>query len=321
MSFQTSMHTSNVFEFSWTIRNFSGKRYELEGPTFSPIPRCSKKFSLSVIRQAHSRSLCWLTVYLTHSNTQDLQHAVVGYTSLRSIDGTILFVRESNFKEEVTQQTLLEESNFPLYKYPCELRLLEDTLIVKGSLTFTNASSPPKDYGQLSEDLKTMYESGLSPDITFSVGEKNLRAHKGILSARSPVFAKMFEQDMLENATNNVMIEDIDFHVFNCFLLFLYTGEAQEWESETVLSLYTMADKYQVKSLQKACSSMLAKKMTVDTVCSVLVLSDLHGDQELKENAKIFFQKNIVQVVGTIKWVEVVTTKPHLAEEVLGSSV
>ena len=55
-------------------------------------------------------------------------------------------------------------------------------------------------------------------DVTFAITTKSsshdqapstFYAHKAVLAARSPVFAKMFEHDLQESATNSVVLSDI----------------------------------------------------------------------------------------------------------------
>ncbi|KAG8177565.1 hypothetical protein JTE90_026194 [Oedothorax gibbosus] len=86
---------------------------------------------------------------------------------------------------------------------------------------------------------------------------------------------------------------------------------------ESLVSLYPVAKKYQVKSLQKSLFVLLSTNLSVDYVCEALVLADLHGDKELKEIAKIFARENFVDLAGTVKWVELVTTYPKISREVL----
>lgn len=62
-------------------------------------------------------------------------------------------------------------------------------------------------------------------DFEFLVGDRIFPAHRGIVAARSPVFAAMFKADMVESRTQRVIIEDIESSVFEEFLYFLYTGQ------------------------------------------------------------------------------------------------
>lgn len=62
-------------------------------------------------------------------------------------------------------------------------------------------------------------------DFEFLVGDRVFPAHKGVVAARSPVFARMLKSDMLESRTHQVIIEDIEATIFEEFLYFLYTGQ------------------------------------------------------------------------------------------------
>ena len=68
-------------------------------------------------------------------------------------------------------------------------------------------------------------ENKLMTDVTFIFGEEeSLGAHRFILSARSPVFAAMFNSGMIESRTGRVEMKNVDVQLFRNFLKFLYTG-------------------------------------------------------------------------------------------------
>lgn len=52
--------------------------------------------------------------------------------------------------------------------------------------------------GQLSTDLGQLFEDGKNSDVVLNVQGQEIRAHKAILSARSVVFASMFEHEMVK---------------------------------------------------------------------------------------------------------------------------
>ena len=72
-------------------------------------------------------------------------------------------------------------------------------------------------------DFSSLLDAGHF-DVTLVAGEKELRAHKVVLSARSPIFAKMFEVDMKEKSTNKVKIDDIEPEILEKMLVNVYTG-------------------------------------------------------------------------------------------------
>ena len=75
------------------------------------------------------------------------------------------------------------------------------------------------------------YEIGRSmakfSDLTLvSVEGDEFPAHKFVLSARSPVFDRMFASDHFVEAKNSrVVIADISSEVMRCFLAYLYSGD------------------------------------------------------------------------------------------------
>ena len=66
---------------------------------------------------------------------------------------------------------------------------------------------------QMARDLETFYREGRLSDFTIVVGNREMRAHRAILSARSPVFAAMLEPHTEEFKNNKVVLEDVEFEV------------------------------------------------------------------------------------------------------------
>lgn len=66
-----------------------------------------------------------------------------------------------------------------------------------------------KSTSSLSKDIEKLFNNRSGTDVCFLVAGKQFRAHKAILSARSPVFDAMFNSDMKETADNQVNVLDI----------------------------------------------------------------------------------------------------------------
>lgn len=80
---------------------------------------------------------------------------------------------------------------------------------------------------KLSTDIRAIYENMMQfSDVTLHAGKEHHKAHKFILAARSPVFARMFASDMVEMKLNTVNIVDIESNVCEEMIRFIYTGEA-----------------------------------------------------------------------------------------------
>jgi speckle-type POZ protein len=140
-------------------------------------------------------------------------------------------------------------------------------------------------------------------DVNFNVRGRDFPAHKSILSARSEVFAAMFQHPTKENLTNQIEIEDIEPDVFQELLRFIYTGRVQVDKLETMAAgLLIAADKYLMDQLKSTCENHLLRHMSPDNCVFLLLNGDLQNPSEpLKEAAK-FFRLLPSQVMATEKW-------------------
>ena len=112
----------------------------------------------------------------------------------------------------------------------------------------------------------------------------------------------MMEHDTKEKDTGIIKIEDAEPGIIADFLQILYSGSIQNLNSENVVDLYIVADKYQVSELNRACRSYMIHNISLDTFCDVMVTSLRYHDKELLERATKFFLQNSLDIVKTAKW-------------------
>ena len=98
---------------------------------------------------------------------------------------------------------------------------------------------------KLSADFGELLQNGRCSDVVLKTGEKQLKAHKLVLSTRSPVFAAMFEHDCKEKLDSSVEITDVSGGVLEALLRYIYTGQVQSLD-QFALELITAADKVSV---------------------------------------------------------------------------
>jgi speckle-type POZ protein len=77
-------------------------------------------------------------------------------------------------------------------------------------------------------DLAALLESGQNADVTFKVEEETMRAHRIILTTRSPMFQGMLNSGMREGADGMVEVEGVRAPVFAALLHFIYTDSLPE---------------------------------------------------------------------------------------------
>jgi len=170
----------------------------------------------------------------------------------------------------------------------------------------------------LAEDLAAIqYDSSFS-DVTLKTKGRSFKAHRVILAARSPVFRAMFTHNMQEAKNNEVIIKDIDAEVMEELLRFVYTNKVQDI-TRIAKALLAAADKYALDSLKVVCESTLIGQMTVEDVASILVLSDLHRCNHLKDAALAMIKRFPDKLVKTAGWNEMVLGYPSLVAEIITS--
>ena len=154
-------------------------------------------------------------------------------------------------------------------------------------------------------DMCTQFSSLLSSeessDVTLVVGIEKLKAHKLILSTRSPVFKTMFQVNMKEKLTNCVKIEDVALPVLQEVLTFIYTGKSPNLKNMASELLFA-ADKYQLDRLKLMCEEELCSKLNEKNASQTLALADRHNATQLKEFCRDFIARQEAVRHGTIRY-------------------
>ncbi|GFX38458.1 hypothetical protein TNCV_2344311 [Trichonephila clavipes] len=94
----------------------------------------------------------------------------------------------------------------------------------------------------------------------------------------------MFSNDMRERNSECVDIENLDDDTFQRMLEYMYTATVPDLQWDIAYNLYA-ADKYEILSLKSKCASFLTDNLTQDNACDLLILADMHQDEELKSTA------------------------------------
>ena len=152
-------------------------------------------------------------------------------------------------------------------------------------------------------------------DVTLQVKDKEFKAHKLILAAASPVFEAMFKEGTKEHEDNYVNIEDIDSDVFEVFLRYLYSGQAENLD-EMVSELFAAADKYDVQPLREICIHHMVKNISVNNAVNMLVLADRYNVEPIKLQAQKFITNNIISLLKTDSWSSLIGIHSKVAKQV-----
>ncbi|GFY74865.1 protein roadkill [Trichonephila inaurata madagascariensis] len=127
-----------------------------------------------------------------------------------------------------------------------------------------------------------MLNSSFLADINLLVGSDIVCTHKIILSAWSPVFAKILKSGMMKEQLGAIQIVDLD-PILKNLVNFMYIGVFDK-DFDNDCSLYYAAHKYHVTSLENTCRQHLLSNMEISNACQLLMLADRHSDQNFKSS-------------------------------------
>lgn len=144
-------------------------------------------------------------------------------------------------------------------------------------------------------DFDIIFSSEIYNDVSFIIDDQEFKAHKLILSARSPVFADMFRSEKMETSTNHIRILDVTPADFYQLLRFIYTNKVQVTD-ENCRSLLIAANKYLIPSLKSICEEFIIKTLTPGNCVEMLTLADLHNAEKLKNMATGFIRSRLYEV-------------------------
>lgn len=158
-----------------------------------------------------------------------------------------------------------------------------------------------------------MYNSGKFSDVVLKVGEKVLPAHKAILASRSKVFA-----DMISDMQGiEIFIEDVDSLLMESVLQYIYTGRIEELTVEKAIHIFPIATKFSLPDLQKCCVAVMLANLSVENVCRVAILGDMHSISQIKSATFRFFCKYQDKIFPRKEWDEICKNNRELASEIL----
>ncbi|CAI5441665.1 unnamed protein product [Caenorhabditis angaria] len=158
-------------------------------------------------------------------------------------------------------------------------------------------TQPPKPV-EVTRDLENLLRSGKHTDFTLVIDDQEMKTHRTILAARSPVFAAMLEPHTEESQTGRVILRDIDYDVMYDLLYYMYTGKCPTMQPNT-LEILAAADRFQLPGLKDMADVSLRNSLTVDSVCRHLVYADMYTALELRKEAIKFIVYNANAVTQT----------------------
>ena len=173
---------------------------------------------------------------------------------------------------------------------------------------------------ELSENFANYCCSKELSDLQIKCQDKTFDAHQVILSARSPVFKRMLESDMVEKNSRVVEIKQLNSNIVEEMLKFIYTGKCKvndaNIDPQIVKQLFEAANMYQLDSLKAFCGDILISSLVPDNALSLLLLGDMHSAEELKKHAMGTVINNLKTIRRSDEWKDCIKERPDISAEI-----
>jgi len=333
----TSRGTFLKAEFTWIIRDtfkWPVNGESLNSPLFYPENDERKKWTLK-IKRASGWDIGTLSLFLCLSECPTEEPKVTTRFSITVSDekkGNILYNGKfSPISFTVDNGNVSSHKGFPIGYRKDYLNI--PSVLIRVSIKYeigqlmeertTPISSPAspvvsETYYQdcWRSDFENLFTSKTGSDISFIIDGQETKAHKLILSARSPVFSAMFNSEMKEKILDRIDFSDISLNIFNALLRFIYTDRVQLTDSN-VEPLLAAADKYLLSSLKSRCEEFLINHLTTVNCIEMMTLADLYNALRLKKVTQELFSSRHTEIRKTEGWKALKKSRPDVASNIV----
>lgn len=151
-----------------------------------------------------------------------------------------------------------------------------------------------RDRQGLAASLQWLYNTELFRDTVIQVGSKQenqIRVHGVVLAACSEPFKAMLSGAFSEARNKTIYIPNHSMEVVEHMIGFIYTGEIV-LNDANVVSLFAIADQYSVEELKVLCESHVSKRISMDTVATLLTTASQHSADKLYSECMEFICSN-----------------------------
>lgn len=282
-----------LLQRSWSIRIYPGgfneecKDYLSCFVSLESRGTCRASFKITLLNQKGWKNIDFSSEVITFSKLDAIND--------RSAFGNAKFIYKNDLKYETNgfcvNDKIVIKVDLVIYGD------IEHYIHAISSSASSNSTSLKKTR-TLTDSLSSLLHDNSTTDVVIQVDNETIQAHKFMLCLRSDVFKAMFDSQMSEGLSNEIIITDFDGNTIKELLSFIYTDncspKALESHGETLLAA---ACKYQIKGLELLCENFLSSTLNVNNVANILYLSNLYDSSHLKSRALQFISHNAKSVI------------------------
>ena len=148
-------------------------------------------------------------------------------------------------------------------------------------------------------NLESLYLNDEFSDITLSIDNSNIPAHKVILASNSDYFRALLFCGLQESQSSKISLKCSNQELFKQLLKYVYTGKMNlnELTVQQILEIFQMSHEYNFKALNETISKHLISILSLKNVCTFYDLSNFYEIDELRTACLHFLDHNAEQVL------------------------
>jgi len=151
--------------------------------------------------------------------------------------------------------------------------------------------------------------------IVLQCQGEEIRAHRLILGARSPVFHAMLQSEMVENINGVIKIDDASVDVVRQMIRYMYIAKIEQ-DYTKVKELLVLANKYQVLELVNYCSSKIFESLSEDNALEIGMFGEMHNSDILINRCAKFICYDMTDSLNQ-NWMEKIQESPKLMLQII----
>ncbi|XP_046981912.1 uncharacterized protein LOC124551069 [Schistocerca americana] len=290
--------------YGWTV---SGLNYWPEGREFVASPHF-----------CHPESVRWeLRLYKLREWAYEVRFHLLKSEGGRSIK-VDLSVKEK-VRMNCTQKTdcVIDEGSESQHCFPCKF-FLQNTEGVRLECEISTVclvqhwvgAIKPVRQSSFEQDLQSLRLSGNFVDFILCAGTVEMGAHRAILAARSPVFARMLQPGSEVSKKGRLEFPDMKPQILEKVLYYMYSAEANNLYWDASVELLVAFHRFELFFLCTECEYWVIWKLSRDRSVAVAVTATaavfaLENERDfLLEWTVDFIESNLEVVKGTREWSE-----------------
>ena len=110
-----------------------------------------------------------------------------------------------------------------------------------------------------------------------------IKAHKCVLTSKLSLFKSMLSGSMVESSTNRIDVFDTEFEPYYAFIEFLYTGGIRKLNSNHLVELLELSDRFCAEDLRALIEDKLAENLDPGTIKGILEVAHHYKLNTLKQ--------------------------------------